>query len=94
MPIRARGRSTKQQQTTLPACRVEPTHKEKYKGHAKHELPNIAANMQVTNRSLAAHLPEYSVPLTAAVTFIGVPGWVPILNISAVVNIARIRNSA
>ena len=32
--------------------------------------PNAAANAQVTNKSLVAHLPEYSVPLTAAVTHI------------------------
>ena len=48
---------------------MEPALKEKYKGHARHELPNAASNMQVTNRSLAAHSPEYSVPLTAAVTY-------------------------
>ena len=35
----------------------------------RHELPNATANAQVTNRSLAAHSPEYSVPLTAAVTY-------------------------
>ena len=95
MSISARGRSTKTGQwTTLSACRVEPTRKEKYKGHARHELPNATANMQVTNRSLAAHSPEYLVPLMAAVTFIGIPGWAPISNISVVVNIAMIRNSA
>ena len=76
MPINARGRSTKQGSgPTLPARRVEPTLKEKYKGHMRHELPNAAVKVQVTNRSLVAHSPEYSVPLTAAVTFIGVPGW-------------------
>ena len=57
------------QRTTLLACRVEPALKEKYKGHARHELPNAAANVQVTNRSLVAHSPEYSVPLTTAVTY-------------------------
>ena len=31
--------------------------------------PNATSNTQVTNRSLAAHSPEYSVPLTAAVTY-------------------------
>ena len=31
--------------------------------------PSAAANMQVTIRSLAAHSPEDSVPLTAAVTY-------------------------
>ena len=51
------------------ARRVEPTLKEEYKGHTRHELPNAAANAKVTNRSLAAHSPEYSVPLTAAVTY-------------------------
>ena len=61
-----------------------PPSTEKYKGHARH--------VQVTNRSLAAHLPEYSVPLTAAVTFIGVPGWALKSNISVVVYITRIRN--
>ena len=71
MPISTRGRSTKTgQQTTLPAHRVEPAIKEKYKGHARHESPNTAVNAKVTNRSLAAHSPEYSVPLTAAVTYI------------------------
>ena len=64
------------QWTTLPARRVEPAHKEKYKGHARHELPNAAADTQVTNRSLAAHSPEYSVPLTAAVTHGLVCGWI------------------
>ena len=73
---------------------MEPAFKEKYKGHVRHELPNAAVNVEVTNRSLAAHSPEYSVPLTSAVTFIGVPGWVPISNILAVVNITMIRNSA
>ena len=62
-----------------------------YKGHTRHELPNFAANAQVTNRLLVAHSPEYSVPLMAAVTFIGVPGWAPISNISAVAHIAMIR---
>ena len=32
--------------------------------------PNATMNTQVTNKSLAAHSPEYSVPLTAAVTYI------------------------
>ena len=73
---------------------MEPTLKEKYKGHVRHELPNATMNAQVTNRSLAAHSPEYSVPLTAAVTFIGIPGWAPISNILVVVHIAMIRNSA
>ena len=70
MPIGARGRSTKQG-SRPPFWYVEwslPL-KEKYKGHARHELPNAAANVQVTNRSLAAHSPEYSVPLMAAVTY-------------------------
>ena len=49
-----------------------------YKGHARHELPNAAMNTQVTNRLLVAYLPEYLVPLMAAVIFIGIPGWVPI----------------
>ena len=42
---------------------------EKYKGHVRHELPNAAANMQVPNRSLVAHSPEYLVLLMAAVTY-------------------------
>ena len=95
MPISARGRSTKQG-SGPPFWHIEwsPPLKEKYKGHTRHELPNTTANAQVTNRLLAAHSPEYSVPLMAAVTFIGIPGWVLISNISAVVNIAMIRNSA
>ena len=52
-----------------PAHRVEPALKEEYKGHARNELPNATANPKVTNRSLAAHSPKYSVPLTAAVTY-------------------------
>ena len=47
---------------------MEPALKEKYKGHMRHELANAAANALVTNRSLVAHSPEYSVPFTAAVT--------------------------
>ena len=77
MPISARGRSTKQG-SGPPLWHIEwspPLKKEKYKGHARHELPNAAANMQVTKRLLAAHSPEFLVPLTAAVTFIGIPGW-------------------
>ena len=72
MPISARGRSTKQG-SGPPFRHVEwsPPLKEMYKGHARHELPNAATNVQVTNRLLAAHLPEYSVPLTAAVTYFG-----------------------
>ena len=95
MPISARGRSTKQG-SRPPFRHVEwslPL-KIKYKGHTRHEIPNAAVNAKVTNRLLVAHSPEYSVPLTAAVTFIGIPGWVPISNISVVVNIAMIRNSA
>ena len=52
MPIRTRGRSTKQQWTTLPARRVEPALKEKYKGHARHRHER-AGYQQVTGGSLA-----------------------------------------
>ena len=32
---------------------MKPAHKEKYKGHVRHELPNAAANTQVAGGSLA-----------------------------------------
>ena len=51
---------------------MESALKEKYKGHARHELPNAAAYAKVTNRLLVAHSPEYSVPLTAAVTYVNI----------------------
>ena len=93
MPISTRGRSTKQG-SRPPFWHIEWSPPLKKNIKVTEELPNAAANTQVTNRSLAAHSPEYSVPLMADVTFIGVPGWVPISNISAVVNIAMIRNLA
>ena len=96
MPISARGRSTKQG-SGPPFRHVEwslPLKKSiKVTRDTSYPIPP-RTHAQVTNRLLAAHSPEYSVPLTAAVTFIGIPGWVPISNISAVVNIAMIRNSA
>ena len=95
MPISASGRSTKQG-SRPPFWHVEwsPPLKKSIKVTQDMSHPNTAANVQVTNRSLVAHLSEYLVPLTAALTFIGIPGWVLISNISAVVNIAMIRNSA
>ena len=70
MPISARGRSTKQG-SGPPFQHVEwsPPLKKSIKVMQDTSYPNATTNVQVTNRSLVAHSPEYSVPLTAAVTY-------------------------
>ena len=78
MPMDTRGRSTKQG-SRLPSWphRVETTNNRKgIKVTPDTSYPIAAANIKVTNRSLAAISPEYSVP---AVTIIGIPGWALIL---------------
>ena len=70
MPINARGRSTKQG-SRPPFRHVEwsPPLKKSIKVTQDTSYP-MPPRTQVTNRSLAAHSPEYSVPLTAAVTYV------------------------
>ena len=72
MPTDTRGRSTKQG-SGLPSrpCRVEPAHNRKgIKVMQDTSYPTATTNVKVTIRSLAANSPEYSVPLTAAVTHV------------------------
>ena len=50
---------------------MEPTHDRKgIKVMQDTSYPTATTNVRVTNRLLAANSPEYSVPLTAAVTYI------------------------
>ena len=81
MPTDTRGRSTKQ--GSGPPSRPhrgEPAHNRKgIKVMQDMSYPTAAANVKVAIRLLVANLPEYLVPLMAAVTFIGIPGWAPIL---------------
>ena len=72
MPTNTRSRSTKQgSRPASQPCRVEPAHNRKgIKVTCNMSYPIAAVNVKVTTRSLGANLPEYSVPLTAAVTHV------------------------
>ena len=71
MPMDTRDRSTKQgSRPPSQVCRVEPTHNRKgIKVMQDTSYSTTTTNAKVTIRSLTANLPEYSVPLTAAVTY-------------------------
>ena len=72
MPTSTRARSTKQSSGPPSWPRqVEPAPNRKgIKVMHDTSYPIATTNVKVTIRSLAANSPEYSVPLTAAVTYI------------------------